>query len=111
VLRARIRLVALLCSLLQASLPLAAGIADARLDAASGQPVHLESQSSGACRVVHPENCALCQFLSTFKPLATHHSVPLVDVAVRRLTFADRRASRSTEQPLSRLARAPPPLA
>jgi hypothetical protein len=64
----------ILCSaiaIVQVAMPALAVIADAQLVANSaGAPlVHIEEHSNPQCRAVHPDDCALCQFL-------THSSAP-----------------------------------
>ncbi len=54
----------LLLASLQLSLPAAATLADARLEAATASlPAHVEHVRHGCARV-HPTDCALCQFLA-----------------------------------------------
>jgi hypothetical protein len=60
------RAFATLWAILQFVLPGAALLADARLerDTVRSPGSHIESKTTSACRPVHPDECALCQFLS-----------------------------------------------
>jgi hypothetical protein len=109
--RRRFRIVAGLASLLQGVLPAAVALADARLEARPTAPVHVESHSSSACAVVHPDNCALCQFLSAFHPSGAIQTVRLPEPSVRRAPVPDGVLTFGVTRFLSRLARAPPFLA
>lgn len=74
------RMIALLTLALQVTMPGAAAVADARLEAASERATpHFESHATTACVVLHADNCALCQFLSTAQPLADRQVVSLPD--------------------------------
>ena len=106
--RTRIRALAAFCSLLQVALPATVAYADARFEAAPVGPVHVESHAGARCGVLHPDNCALCQFLSALNPLVEHQPVRLPDPPVRLITTADRLPVTSLARPASRLARAPP---
>ena len=57
---------ATLWAILQFVLPGAALLADARLerDTVRSPGAHVESTTTSSCRPVHPDECALCQFLS-----------------------------------------------
>jgi hypothetical protein len=49
---------------LQVSLPAAAALADARLEAETvNRPAHVEQVGHG-CAIIHPADCALCQFVA-----------------------------------------------
>jgi len=104
------RALAALCTLLQAAVPAAAALADARLDAAPVGPVHVESKSTSACAMVHPDNCALCQFLAA-PSLAPPPADRLPDPPARIVTTAARLTARPVARRARRLARAPPVLA
>ncbi|HTY05217.1 MAG TPA: hypothetical protein VMC86_01765 [Gemmatimonadales bacterium] len=108
--RTRIRALAAFCAFLQVALPATVAYADARFDAAPVAPVHVESHAGALCAVVHPENCALCQFLSALNPLAQHQPVRLPDPPERLITTADRLPVVSLARSASPLARAPPAL-
>jgi hypothetical protein len=58
-----LRTVYLCLAALQFSLPAAASLADARLDATGNLPIHIEHVHSG-CAHVHPANCVFCQFIA-----------------------------------------------
>ena len=109
--RTRMRALAALCTLLQVALPGTVAFADARLDAAPSAPVHVESHSGASCALVHPDNCALCQFLSALNPLAQDQAVRLPEPPARLVPTADRPPAPSVTRAASRLARAPPVLA
>lgn len=109
----RHRWIGILSLALQLALPSVVALADARLEAASAAaPVHIESQAAAkTCAVLHPDNCALCRFLSS--PQAQSRSAaitlpngPIRVVASQYLIVNSRRTSR-----LSPPARAPPVLA
>jgi len=105
------RALAAFCTLLQVALPATVALADARLDAAPVAPVHVESKSSASCTLVHPDNCALCQFLSALNPLPQDQAVRLPEPPAYLIPVADRIPAPSVIQPASRRARAPPVLA
>ena len=68
---------AVLWAVLQFALPSFATFADARLerDSARAPGAHVESTTSATCLPVHPEECALCQFLS--RAAAPSHAAAL----------------------------------
>lgn len=109
--RRRTRVLWLAATLLQAALPGAAALADARLDAAGSHAIaHFESHTSKSCARVHAPDCALCHFLTA--PAVTTGATRL------RLDIADSRTARAADpagppHPLPRLhpqPRAPPTL-
>jgi hypothetical protein len=64
----RSRLLALAISLVQILGPAIATLADAELQAAAASPnaaSHIESHQRPECARVHPDDCALCQYLAT----------------------------------------------
>jgi len=66
-----VRVIVVAWAALQMALPSLSSLADASLSAGSVgvTAVHVESNSSPACRPVHGADCAFCQFLSTcFSP-------------------------------------------
>lgn len=105
------RMIALLTLALQVTMPGAAAVADARLEAASERATpHFESHATTACVVLHADNCALCQFLSTAQPLADRQVVSLPDAPPRvapapestiRLTRAGTRTPPARAPPLA----------
>jgi hypothetical protein len=63
----RLRLLAFVVALVQLLGPAAASLADATVEAASVGPQaasHIESHRRPECARVHPDDCALCQYLS-----------------------------------------------
>jgi hypothetical protein len=71
-------------AIVQVAVPALVAIADAELALRSGGPavVHVEDHTGRACRAVHPDDCALCQFLSLLAPQRSGSTVlPAVDVA------------------------------
>jgi hypothetical protein len=63
----RLRLLALAVALVQLLGPAASSLADAKLEAGSLAPQaasHIESHRRPECARVHPDDCALCQYLS-----------------------------------------------
>jgi hypothetical protein len=109
--RKRMRALALLCTLLQVALPGTVAYADARFDGAPVAPVHVESHDGAQCAVLHPDNCALCQFLSALNPLVQDQPVRLPEPPARFFPSADRLPVTTLAQPAGRLARAPPVVA
>jgi hypothetical protein len=64
----RSRFLALAISLVQILGPAVATFADAQLQAAAASPnaaAHIESHQRPECARVHPDDCALCQYLTT----------------------------------------------
>jgi hypothetical protein len=72
-------------AVLQFALPGAALVADARLERESmaSPSAHVESSSTKACRPIHPDQCALCQFLSRTAPPSETAALPAIAAAVR----------------------------
>lgn len=109
----RTRWIALLPLALQLALPSVVALADARLEAASAAaPVHIESQAAAkTCAVLHPDNCALCRFLSSPQAHAQSTAIALPAGAVRSIpAHQSLRLSRVADR-RSPPARAPPVLA
>ena len=75
---------AVLWAVLQFALPAGVTLADARLERESAlTPVaHIESTSDATCRPSHPDECALCQFLSRAASPGEHASLPEILVSV-----------------------------
>jgi hypothetical protein len=75
---------AVLWAVLQFALPAGVTLADARLEHESTlAPIaHVESTSDSTCRPSHPDECALCQFLSRAAPPAEHAALPEILVSV-----------------------------
>lgn len=107
----RFRFLAAFTLALQLATPATVAFADAKLDARPTAPIHLESSSSSTCAPIHPDKCALCQFLSTFQPAGGSHAVPLPEPPVRALVVRDVASPVGAARRLGRLARAPPLLA
>jgi hypothetical protein len=109
----RTRWIALLPLALQLALPSVLALADARLEAASAAaPVHVESQAAAkTCAVLHPDNCALCRFLSSPQARAQSAAVTLPAGAVRSVAARDVLLVSRIADHLSPPARAPPVLA
>ena len=107
----RLRVLAAFASLLQLTLPATVALADARLDVRPAAPIHVESGPSSTCAPIHPDQCALCQFLSTFQPVGGSHAVPLPDPPVHVIAVRDVASSIGIARRIGRLARAPPLLA
>ena len=57
-------------AIVQMAVPALVAIADAELASRSGGAavVHVEDHTQRSCRAPHPDDCALCQFLSLFAP-------------------------------------------
>jgi hypothetical protein len=71
-------------AIVQVAVPALVAIADAELASRSGgvAVVHVEDHTGRACRAVHPDDCALCQFLSLLSPQRAAAAVlPASDVA------------------------------
>jgi hypothetical protein len=71
----------LLCgvAIVQMAAPALAVVADARLtaDSAGAPLVHVEDHTQKSCRAVHPDDCALCSFLTHFSaPRASAPTLP-----------------------------------
>lgn len=102
---------AIVWAVLQFALPAAATVADALLERESGstQLAHVESPSNGACRPVHPAECALCQFVSrSFTPTSAAPSWCDVLGVVEQAPIAERRHRALGGLARLSLARAPP---
>jgi len=103
------RLIAILTLALQVTMPGAAAIADARLEAAGERATpHFESHATAACVVLHADNCALCRFLSTAQPLANRQVMSLPDAAPRVAPGPESTVRLTRAGPRSPPARAPP---
>ena len=78
------RIFSVVWAVLQFALPGAALVADARLERESlaSTGTHVESASTKACRPVHPDQCALCQFLSRTAPPSESPALPAIAAAV-----------------------------
>ena len=72
-------------AILQIVLPGATLLADARLerDAARSPGAHIESTTTSACRPAHPDECALCQFLSRAAAPSESPALPAIAQQVR----------------------------
>jgi deoxycytidylate deaminase len=69
----------MLWAVLQFALPAAATAADARVERESRmQVVHVESDSTSACRPVHAAECALCQLITHDAGAPVTASLPLI---------------------------------
>ena len=100
---------AILWAVLQFALPTAVTHADARLEresAAAG--THIESTSDATCPPSHPDECALCQFLSRAAPPAEHAALPEIVVSVGEASASRRTAYVSRGLSRVGLPRAPP---
>jgi hypothetical protein len=108
----RTRLIAVITLALQFIMPGAAAIADVRLDAASeSAKPHVESHTTQACAVLHPDNCALCRFLSTAQALASREEMPLPDATTPTAPTPEHCIRLTRAGPRTPPARAPPRLA
>jgi hypothetical protein len=70
-------------AIVQVAMPALVALADAELASRSGGAavVHIEDHTTRACRAVHPDDCALCQFLSLLAPQRAGAAVlPAADV-------------------------------
>ena len=77
---------------LQLLVPVSATLADARLEAESARfRVHIESHSTPRCPRLHPDNCALCSFLSATPVPAQTVTFVLRDVAAGMVPFGEHR--------------------
>lgn len=97
-------------AVLQFALPMAATVADARVERQSvGAQAHAESRSDASCRPVHAAECALCQVvLRVSAPAAGQASlVEVVRVAVAP-PIADRPWHDPADPAGAPPARAPP---
>jgi hypothetical protein len=76
---------ATLWAVLQFVLPGAALLADARLerDTVRSPGAHVESTTTSTCRPVHPNECALCQFLSRAAAPSESPQLPAIAQLVR----------------------------
>jgi hypothetical protein len=79
------RAFATLWAILQFVLPGVAPLADARLerDGGSSPGSHIESKTTPACHAVHPDECALCQFLSRAAAPSASPALPAIAQQVR----------------------------
>jgi hypothetical protein len=103
------RMIAVLTLALQITMPGAAAVADARLEAASERATpHFESHPTAACVVLHADNCALCRFLSTAQPLANRQVMVLPDVAPQVAPAPEHSIRLTRSGPRTPPARAPP---
>jgi hypothetical protein len=97
-------------AIVQVAVPALVAIADAELASRSGGAavVHVEDHTGLACRPVHPDDCALCQFLSFLAPhRATGTILPSADVAHAGIRVDASRLPSSIVRALQR-TRAPP---
>lgn len=102
---------AIVWAVLQFALPASATFADALLerDSAATQHAHVESASTGACRPVHPAECALCQVVSrSAAPAAAAPSWRDVVVLVETHSAAELNHCSLGGLRRTSLARAPP---
>jgi len=79
------RTFATLWAILQIVLPGATLLADARLErgAVRGPASHVESKTTSSCAAVHPDGCALCQFLSRAAAPSESPALPAIAQLVR----------------------------
>ena len=72
-------------AIMQMAVPVLAVVADAKLtaDSAGAPQVHVEDHTQKQCRVVHPDDCALCQLLSHFSAPRTAGPVVPSQIATR----------------------------
>jgi hypothetical protein len=71
-------------AIVQMAVPALVAIADAELESRAGgaSRVHIEDHTQRSCRAPHPDDCALCQFLSFLAPQRAGATVlPAADVA------------------------------
>ncbi len=70
-------------AIVQMAVPALVAIADAEAASRSaGAQVHIEDHTRRSCTAVHPDDCALCQFLSLLSPQRAHAAVlPAADSA------------------------------
>ena len=101
---------AVLWAVLQFALPIGAMLADARLVRASvvAAGAHVESSSSDACAPTHPDECALCQFLSRVAPPAQGTALPSIVAALAPSAQAAVPGAATRSLARASLPRAPP---
>lgn len=76
------RLLTLFCALLQLALPGALGVLDAIIARnARHTVVHIEETTGQQCRPPHPDECIICQYLSTGAIKTDPAPVPLPQIA------------------------------
>jgi hypothetical protein len=101
---------AVLWAVLHFALPFAVTFADARLERESARAPgpHIEETASSTCRPSHPDECALCQFLS--RAAAPSQPSPLPAIAGQLGASADSPLHAAATRTRTRLAlpRAPP---
>lgn len=101
---------AVLWAVLQFALSSVVTFADARLERESARApgAHIEETASATCHASHPDECALCQFLS--RAAAPSHSAELPDIAqqLRASTESPVHAGATRTHPRVALPRAPP---
>jgi len=102
------RAVALAGIALQLALPAAATVADARLEAESARAhAHVESHATAACPRLHPDNCPVCQYLSTIADPGRRVALALPDCSTTR-SFPFESFKPAAAARIGALARAPP---
>jgi hypothetical protein len=109
------RAVLLALSIVQMGAPALASVADAALASRASDTAsrtHVEDHTHRSCAAAHPDDCALCQFLSNgAAPRASVPALPVVQrapshTAQREFAGIPSARTRAAEQP-----RAPPALA
>jgi hypothetical protein len=101
---------AVLWAVLQFALPVGATLADAELAGASVEAPasHVESSTSDACAPSHPDECALCQFLSRAAPPASAVALPTIVGALEPSTPSLVQSAAMRALARASLPRAPP---
>ena len=96
-------------AIVQMAVPALVALADAELASRSaGAQVHIEDHTRRACKTVHPDDCALCQFLSFLSPQRANATVlPVAEVARSHVCTDTSRLPSSIVRALHR-TRAPP---
>jgi len=101
---------AILWAVLQFALPSVATFADARLERESARApgAHIEETAGATCRPAHPDECALCQFLSRGATPQSATDLPAIAEQIRACADSPAHVRVSLTHARTALPRAPP---
>jgi hypothetical protein len=101
---------AVLWAVLQFALPFVVTFADARLERESARApgAHIEEQASATCRPSHPDECALCQFLSRAATPSPSAELPHIAEQLRASAESPMHVAATHTRTCVALPRAPP---
>jgi hypothetical protein len=101
---------AVLWAVLQFALPSTVTFADARLERESARApgAHIEETASATCRPSHPDECALCQFLSRAATPTQSAPLPAIAEQIRASVVSPTHVAATLTRAHAARPRAPP---